>query len=244
MLRKFNLFLSLLTVIITSSPLVQARGQDGHPRGQKTRTKRHQVKTSKDKQHSQLTAEQWETIKSKVSQMKEAESTSKAIKQTVDQMMQNFGVEPTQRKGKGRAKRQNPLDQLTEEQKSHIDTKIKEMREAGGNRSEIRKRMGAMLEGFGVDLSQRKGKRKGQDQNPLDQLTEEQKSQVYAKVKEMREAGTDRREIRNQVHSMLEGFGLKKPQKKKGGRRGFRGRGKRRYTTPAQTSTTEIETNQ
>ena len=50
----------------------------------------------------------------------------------------------------------------------------------------------------------------------LDQLTEEQKSQVDAKVKEMREAGTDRREIRNQVHSMLEGFGLKKPQKKKG----------------------------
>ena len=78
----------------------------------------------------------------------------------------------------------------------------------------------------------------------MHQLTEEQKSQVDAKVKEMREAGTDRREIRNQVHSMLEGFGLKKPQKKKGGRRGFRGRGKRRYTTPGQTSTTEIETNQ
>ena len=186
MLRKFNLFLSLLTVIITISPLVQARGRDGHPRGQKTRTERHKVKISKDKQHSQLTVEQRETIKSKVSQMKEAESTPKAIKQTVDQMIQNFGVEPTQRKGKGRAKRQNPLDQLTEEQKSHIDTKIKEMREAG----------------------------------------------------------TDRREIRNQVHSMLEGFGLKKPQKKKGGRRGFRGRGKRRYTTPGQTSTTEIETNQ
>ena len=244
MLRKFNLFLSLLTVIITISPLVQARGRDGHPRSQKTRTERHKVKISKDKQHSQLTVEQRETIKSKISQMKEAESTPKAIKQTVDQMMQNFGVEPTQRKGKGRAKRQNPLDQLTEEQKSHIDTKIKEMREAGANRGEIRKQMGTMLEGFGVDLSQRKGKRKGQDQNPLDQLTEEQKSQVDAKVKEMREAGTDRREIRNQVHSMLEGFGLKKTQKKKGGRRGFRGRGKRRYTTPGQTSTTEIETNQ
>ena len=186
MLRKLNLFLSLLTVIITISPLVQAKGRDGHPRGQKTRTERHQVKISKDKQHSQLTAEQRETIKSKVSQMKEAESTPKAIKQTVDQMMQNFGVEPTQRKGKGRAKRQNPLDQLTEEQKSQVD----------------------------------------------------------AKVKEMRETGTDRREIRNQVHSMLEGFGLKKPQKKKGGRRGFRGRGKRRYTTLGQTSTTEIETNQ
>ena len=62
----------------------------------------------------------------------------------------------------------------------------------------------------------------------MHQLTEEQKSQVDAKVKEMREAGTDRREIRNQVHSMLEGFGLEAPQKKKGGKRGFRGKGKRR----------------
>ena len=176
MLRKFNLFLSLLTVIITISPLVQARGRDGHPRGQETKTKRHQFKKSKGKKHSQLTAEQRETIKSKVSQMKEAESTPKAIKQTVDQMMQNFGVEPTQRKGKGRAKRQNPLDQLTEEQKSQVD----------------------------------------------------------AKVKEMREAGTDRREIRKQIHSMLKGFGIEAPQKERDGKKGSRGKGKRRSTTPGQ----------
>ena len=156
MLRKLNLFLFLLTVIITISPLVQARGRAGHPRGQKTRTEHHQVKISKDKQHSQLTAEQRETIKSKVSQMKEAESTPKAIKQTVDRMMQNFGVEPTQRKGKGRAKRQNPLDQLTEEQKSQVDAKVKEMREAGTDRREIRNQVHSMLEGFGLKKPQKK----------------------------------------------------------------------------------------
>ena len=33
MLRKLNLFLSLLTVIITISPLVQAKSRDGDPRG-------------------------------------------------------------------------------------------------------------------------------------------------------------------------------------------------------------------
>jgi len=230
MFRKLNLFLALLTVIITISPLAQSRGRDGHPRGQET--KRHQFKKSKGKLHSQLTAEQRETIKSKVSQMKEAEATPEAIKQTVDQMMKDFGVDPAQRKVK--AKRQNPFDQLTEEQKSQIDAKVKEMREAGADRREIRQQMGTMLEGFGIDTSQRKEKGRSKGQNPFKQLTEEQKSQVDAKVKEMREAGTDRREIRKQIHSMLEGFGIEAPQKERDGKKGFRGKGKRRYTTPGQ----------
>ena len=175
MLRKLNLFLAMLAVIITIFPLAQARGRDGHRHGKDTKAKQHQIKKGKGKLHSQLTAEQREAIKSKVSQMKEAEATSKEIKQTVDQMMLDFGVNPAQRKDKGR--------------------------------------------------------RKGW--NPFDQLTEEQKSQVEAKVKEIREAGADRREIRKQIATRLEEFGLEAPQKKKGGKRGgFRGKGKRRYTTP------------
>ena len=52
------------------------------PAVRKPEPKRHQVKGSKGKQHSQLTAEQRETIKSKVSQMKEAEAALEEIKQT------------------------------------------------------------------------------------------------------------------------------------------------------------------
>ena len=181
MLRKLNLFLALLTVILTISPLAEARGRDGHPRGQET--KRHQFKKSKGKKHSQLTAEQRETIKTKVSQMKEAEATPEAIKQTVDQMMKDFGVDP----------------------------------------------------------AQRKGKKRGQGQNPFDQLTEEQKSQIDAKVKEMREAGNDRREIRKQIHSMLKGFGIEAPQKERDGKKGLRGKGKRRYTTPGQVKRQQLK---
>ena len=173
MLRKLNLFLAMLAVIITISPLAQARGRDGHRHGKDTKAKQRQIKKGKGKLHSQLTAEQQEAIKSKVSQMKEAEATSEVIKQTVDQMILNFGVNPTQRKDKGR----------------------------------------------------RKGR------NLFDQLTDEQKSQIEAKVKEIREAGADRREIRKQMATILEEFGLEAPQKKKGGKRGFRGKGKRRYTT-------------
>ena len=239
MLRKLNLFLALLTVILTISPLAEARGRDGHPRGQET--KRHQFKKSKGKKHSQLTAEQRETIKTKVSQMKEAEATPEAIKQTVDQMMQGFGVDPAQRKGKKRGQGRNPFDQLTEEQKSQIDAKVKEMREAGADRREIRQQMGTMLEGFGIDTSQRRGKGRSKGQNPFKQLTEEQKSQVDAKVKEMREAGNDRREIRKQIHSMLKGFGIEAPQKERDGKKGLRGKGKRRYTTPGQVKRQQLK---
>jgi len=183
MFRKLNLILAILTVILTISPLAQSRGRNGHHRGKETRTKRHQIKRTKGKRHSKLTAEQREAIKNKVSQMKEAEAKPEKIKQTVDRMMQGFGVDP----------------------------------------------------------AQRQGKRRGQGRNPFDQLTEEQKSQVDAKVKEMREASTDRREIRKQVHSMLEGFGLEALQEKKDGQRGFRGKGKRRYTTPGQVKRQQLK---
>ena len=53
-----------------------------------------------------------------------------------------------------------------------------------------------MMLDFGVDPSERKGTRGSKDRNPFDQLTEEQKSQIEAKVKEMREAYADHREIR------------------------------------------------
>ena len=183
MFRQLNLILAFLSITLIISPLTQARGRDGHYRGKENGTKRHQIKIFKDKLHSKLTSEQRDTIKSKVSQLKAAETTHEEIKQTIDQMLQGFGIDPVQRKGKKRGQGQNPFDQLTEEKKSQVDTKVIEMREAGANR----------------------------------------------------------REIRKQIHSMLEGFGLEASQKKKGGKRGFRGKGKRRYTTPGQVKRQQLK---
>ena len=115
------------------------------------------------------------------------------------------------------------------------------MKEAEATLEEIKQTVDQMMQDFGVDPIQRKGKGKGKGQNPFDQLTEEQKVQVDAKIKEMREAGADRREIRKQVHSMLEEFGLEAPQKRRGGQRGFRGKGKRRYTTPGQVKRQQLK---
>ena len=172
MFRQLNLFLAFLTVMLIISPLAQARGRDGLHHRKETRGKHHQAKRAKGRQHLELTAEQRDAIKSKVTELKAAEAKPKEIRQAVGQMLQGFGIDPTQRKGKGR--------------------------------------------------------------KPFDQLTEEQKSQIDGKVKKLRQAGATRQEIREQVNDMLEGFGLEVPKKKRGGKRGFRGKGQRRYTTPGQ----------
>ena len=168
MFRQLNLFLAFLTVILIISPLAQARGRDGLHHRRETRGKRQQAKRAKGRQHLELTAEQRDAIKSKVTELKAAAAKPEEIRQAVGQMLQGFGIDPAQ----GR--------------------------------------------------------------KPFDQLTEEQKSQVDGKVKGLRQAGANRQEIREQVNGMLEGFGLEVPKRKRGGKRGFRGKGKRRYTTPGQ----------
>ena len=168
MFRQLNLFLAFLTVMLIISPLAQARGRDGLHHRKETRGKRQQAKRAKGRQHLELTAEQRDAIKSKVTELKAAAAKPEEIRQAVGQMLQGFGIDPAQ----GR--------------------------------------------------------------KPFDQLTEEQKSQIDGKVKELRQAGANRQEVREQVNGMLEGFGLEVPKRKRGGKRGFRGKSKRRYTTPGQ----------
>ena len=88
--------------------------------------------------------------------MKEAEAKSEEIKQTVDQMMMDFGVNPDQRKDKGRSKGRNPFDQLTKEQKAQVNAKVKEIWEAGTDGREIWKQVHSMLEEFGLQAPQKK----------------------------------------------------------------------------------------
>ena len=89
--------------------------------------------------------------------------------------------------------KRHPLE-LTFAQRQAIDSKVKEMREAEANCSEIKSTINQMLKAFGVELLEsRRGHKHG---GFFSQLTEEQKLQVDDKVKEMREAGASRQEIR------------------------------------------------
>ena len=124
-----------------------------------------------------------------------------------------------------RAKDRQHLE-LIAEQRDAIKNKVTELKAAEAKPEEIRQAVGPMLQGFGIDPAQ--------GRKPFGQLTEEQKSQIDGKVKELRQAGANRQEIREQVNGILEGFSLEVPKRKRGRKRGFRGKGQPRYTTPGQ----------
>lgn len=106
--------------------------------------------------------------------------------------------------------KRHPLE-LTSEQRQAIDSKVKEMREAEANYSEIKSTINQMLKAFGVEpLESRRGHKRG---GFFAQLTEEQKLQIDGEVKEMREAGASRQEIRQQINAMLVELGIEVPAK-------------------------------
>ena len=89
------------------------------------------------------------------------------------------------------------------------------MKAAEANRSEIKKAVGLMLQGFRVGLPERKSQEKHQGVDFFDPLTEGQKLLIDSKVKDMREAVAGRKEIRKQVDAILMKLGIEVPTKSK-----------------------------
>ena len=111
MFRQLNLFLAFLTVMLIISPLAQARGRDGLHHRKETRSKHHQAKRTKGRQHLELTAEQRDVIKSKVAELKAAEAKPEEIRQAIGQMLQGFGIDPAQGTGKREGQGRKAFDQ-------------------------------------------------------------------------------------------------------------------------------------
>ena len=83
--------------------------------------------------------------------MKATEVDRSKIKKTVDQMPQGFGV-AVERKSYRKHQHGGFFGQLTEEQELLIDSRVKDMIEAGANRQEIRKKVDAILQEFGIEV--------------------------------------------------------------------------------------------
>jgi len=102
--------------------------------------------------------------------------------------------------------------ELTDEQRTAIYDKVVEMREAGATREECREAVAEMLSGFGVEVPDEWGSYGGYGGYYLcPDLTDEQRTAIYDKVVEMREAGTTIEECREAVAEMLEEFGVEVP---------------------------------
>ncbi len=102
------------------------------------------------------------------------------------------------------------MDQLTEEQQTELTDTVKQLRDEGKSRKEIRTAVDALLEKWGIEKPEHMG---GRIAHPpfMDQLTEEQQTELTDTVKQLRDEGKSREEIRAAVDALLEKWGIEKP---------------------------------
>jgi DNA-binding transcriptional regulator YhcF (GntR family) len=167
----------------------------------------------------QLTEEQREAVHAKVLEMRQAGASHEDVHAAVREMLGGYGITLPERRpedrpgGRGHGRRFG--DQLSEEQREAVHAKVREMREAGASREEIHGAIREMLASYGITLPEgrREGPREGRGPGGRfgEQLTEEQREAVHAKVREMRDAGASREEIHAAVRDMFAGFGIDLP---------------------------------
>ncbi|MBN2411462.1 T9SS type A sorting domain-containing protein [candidate division KSB1 bacterium] len=158
----------------------------------------------------QLTEEQRNELTATVKQLRDEGKTHEEIRTAVDALLEKWGVEKPEHMG-GRLEHPLFMDQLTEEQRNELTDTVKQLREEGKSREEIRTAVDALLEKWGVEKPEHMG---GRLEHPpfMDQLTEEQQNELTDTVKQLREEGKSREEIRTAVDALLEKWGVEKPE--------------------------------
>lgn len=112
------------------------------------------------------------------------------------------------------------LDQLTEEQQQELRTLIEEMRADDATREEIHEAVIELLTGWGIEVPEgwepRFGDRPGRPgrfEDPIwAQLSEEQKQQVMAKLKELRETEASPEEVQIALVELFGSWGIELPE--------------------------------
>jgi biotin operon repressor len=158
----------------------------------------------------QLSEEQREAIKDKVEALREEGVSREEIHKEVTNMLQEYGIKiPEAFKGSRGKRGHRPgrgfmhfSDELNDEQREAILEKAKSMHEQGASREEIHAEIGNMLKDFGIDLPEEVGKHREMMEN----LDDEQRKVIRAKMREMRKEGASREEIREEMNKMFRDF--------------------------------------
>jgi hypothetical protein len=99
---------------------------------------------------------------------------------------------------------------LTDEQKEEIKTIVEELREAGARREKIKAAVDSKLTEWGIEVPESKGPRLPPW---ISNLTDEQKEEIKTIVEELKEAGANRKEIRETVKKKLEEWNIELSEK-------------------------------
>jgi DNA-binding transcriptional MerR regulator len=115
--------------------------------------------------------------------------------------------------------RKGVYSQLTDEQKTEVKEKLKELTDTGASREEIRKTLKEFYEENGIELPgkfKKCGFGKAFMQN-VDKLTDEQRDEFRVKVKELREQETESKVFRQKMEELLQSCGLDLPARMRRG---------------------------
>jgi len=160
MRKQLTLVLMLaLTIAMVGTTLTYAGGRGSGNGGQGQGNGQGQGQGGGMNLHDSLTEEQHTALHDKATEMREAGATREEIQKARREMLEGYGVELPENWGKRSGYGLDLDDNLTEEQQTALHDKVTEMKEAGAAREEIQKTVGAMLEGYGVELPEDFGKR-------------------------------------------------------------------------------------
>lgn len=158
----------------------------------------------------QLSEDQKNAIKEKVESLREKGASREEIHAEVKNLLKEYGVEVPEDFNDFRGRRDPKpgrglrefSDQLTEEQRAAIREKAKTMHEHGDSREEIHTEIGKMLKEYGIEVPEDFGEYR----KLWNKLNKEQRKTIRAKMREMREEGVSRKEIRVEIQKMFQEF--------------------------------------
>lgn len=161
----------------------------------------------------QLTPEQRTELQAKIKELNAAGKTKQEIRTSVLEMLKGWGVKARGGGQGAKAGRGGQLGgimaKLTDEQRKQLQDELGKLRAAGKTPEEIRAACAEMLKGWGIEMPQ--GGQAGGQRALMQKLTPEQRQQVRAKIKELRDAGKTPPEIKAAVLEMLKGLGVQPP---------------------------------
>jgi len=164
-----------------------------------------------------LTEEQSTQLQAKIKELRAANAKPEEIKAAIAELYKGWGIEMPQR-GEGGQGNGNGLGaNLTEEQRTQLQAKIKELRAADAKPEDIRAAVAELYKAWGIEMPKHGERGQGQGNRFGANLTEEQRAQLQAKIKELRAADTKPEEMKAAIAEMYKGWGLEAPQGGKGG---------------------------
>jgi hypothetical protein len=154
-----------------------------------------------------LNEEQKSALKNKIMTLWDSGASREEIHQALMQMLVGFGVDTTgfapPAFGPGRHNRQEFFaENLTADQRSAIREKAETMRNDGSSREEIHQAVLQMLKDYGINPPEKYFQARENWQN----LTVEQRQEIRAKIKEMRDNGASKKEIHQEVKKLLDQY--------------------------------------